>query len=102
MAVLSTGPISNPPVGGNRITRTVNIKIDNRDSVNSSTVQLQGYRLNGSRILYALETINVGPNQVITRTLTANFDAFNLFLLQAALPKPAHKYQFGAEMSPAS
>ncbi|MGD6875933.1 hypothetical protein [Bacillus infantis] len=37
---------------------------------------LQGYRLNATRILYALENINIGPNQVITRNLTANFDAF--------------------------
>ncbi|MDQ0874564.1 hypothetical protein QFZ77_003223 [Paenibacillus sp. V4I3] len=76
MAVLSTGPIENNPVDGVRPTQQVTIKMVNRDSVNSSTVLIQGYFLNGSRTLYVLEEVSLGPNEVVTRNHFANFDAF--------------------------
>lgn len=76
LVLLSTGPISNPAVGGSRLTRTVLIKLDNRDPVNSSTVLIQGYRLNGTRIIFVLEQVNLAPNQVVTREYFANFDGF--------------------------
>ncbi|MDO0825300.1 hypothetical protein [Desulfosporosinus nitroreducens] len=76
MAILSTGPIENRPVGGVRPTQQVTVKIDNNDSTNSSSVLLQGYHLNGTRTLYVLELFIVAPNQVITKDYFANFDAF--------------------------
>ncbi|MFP7447040.1 collagen-like triple helix repeat-containing protein, partial [Bacillus infantis] len=78
MAVLSTGPIANPSVAGARLTRTVLIKLDNRDNANSSTVLIQGYSLNGSRIAYIREQVILAPNQVVTREYFANLNAFEL------------------------
>lgn len=76
MAILSTGPIENRPVGGIRPTQQVTVKMDNNDSTNSSTVLVQGYYLNGTRTLYVLETVLLTPNEVATRNYFANFDAF--------------------------
>ncbi|ODB59488.1 hypothetical protein A7311_11245, partial [Paenibacillus polymyxa] len=76
MAVLSTGPIANDPVLGVRPTQLVTVKIDNRDSVNSSTVLIEGFVLNGSRTVYVQQLVVVGPNAVITRNFFANLDAF--------------------------
>ncbi|TKH37083.1 collagen-like triple helix repeat-containing protein, partial [Paenibacillus polymyxa] len=76
MAVLSTGPIANDPVLGVRPTQLVTVKIDNRDSVNSSTVLIEGFILNGSRTLYVQQLVAVGPNVVLTRNFFAGFDAF--------------------------
>ncbi len=76
MAILSTGPISNPLIGGSRLTRTVLVKIDNRHNANSSTVLIQGNRLNGTRTIYALEKVDLAPNQVQTREYFADFDGF--------------------------
>jgi hypothetical protein len=41
MAILSTGPIDNSAVSGVRPTQQVTVKIDNRDSVNFSTVLIE-------------------------------------------------------------
>lgn len=76
MAILSTGPIENRPVGGVRPTQQVTVKIINTDSANFSTVFIQGYHLNGTRTLYVSELFTVAPNQVITKNYFANFDAF--------------------------
>lgn len=76
MASLSTGPIENRPVGGVRPTQQVTVKMDNHDSVNSSSVLVQGYFLNGTRTLYVLEEVLLTPNEVATRNYFANFDAF--------------------------
>jgi YVTN family beta-propeller protein len=76
MAILSTGPIENRPVGGVRPTQQVTIKFVNRDSTNSSTVLVQGYYLNGTRTLYVLEVVSLIPNEVATRNYFANFDSF--------------------------
>ena len=76
MAILSTGPIENRPVGGVRPTQQGTVKIDNNDSVNSSTVLIQGYYLNGTRSLYVLELFTVAPNQVVTKNYFVNFDSF--------------------------
>jgi hypothetical protein len=76
MAILSTGPIENRPVGGVRPTQQVTIKMVNRDSANSSTVIIRGFHLNGTRTLYVLETVTLTPNEVVTRNYFANFDAF--------------------------
>ena len=76
MEILSTGPIENRPVGGVRPTQQVTVKIDNNDSVNSSTVLIQGYSLNGTRSLYVLELFTVAPNQVVTKNYFVNFDSF--------------------------
>ena len=75
MAVLSTGPIANNPVNGVRPTQQVLVKMDNRDSFDSSTVLIQGYYLNGTRTLYVLEQVMLSPNEVVTRNYFANFDA---------------------------
>lgn len=76
MAVLSTGPIANDPVSGVRTIKTVIIKIVNRDSINFSSVHIQGYKLNSLRTLYVLEEISIAPNEVITRNFGADFDAY--------------------------
>lgn len=75
MAVLSTGPIANDPVSGVRSTQTVLIKLDNRDPVNFSNVVIEGFHLNGTRILYVQELVTIGPNEVLSRSYFANFDA---------------------------
>ncbi|WP_199925062.1 hypothetical protein [Paenibacillus sp. IHBB 10380] len=76
MAILSTGPIENNYVRGVRPTHRVMVKIDNRDAVNSSTVMIQGFYLNGTRTLYVLEVINVNSNEVITKDYYADFNSF--------------------------
>ena len=76
MALLSTGPIENNPVSGVRPTQQITIKFDNRDSVISSTILVEGYVLNGTRTLYAQDEFVLAPNQVITRNYFANLNAF--------------------------
>ncbi|KAF6616607.1 collagen-like protein, partial [Paenibacillus sp. EKM102P] len=76
MSVLSTGPIANDPVLGVRPTQLVTVKIDNRDSVDSSIVLIEGFALNGSRTLYVQEQVIVGPNAVFTRNYFADLNAF--------------------------
>ncbi|WP_212029914.1 hypothetical protein [Metabacillus lacus] len=58
--------------------------MDNRGS-NPSNVIIQGYRLNGSRILYILELVVLNPNQVVTRNFFADVDAFQfVFTVEGA------------------
>lgn len=76
MAILTTGPIVNTPVNGVRPTQTLTIKIVNNDDVNSSSVLIQGYYLNGIRTLYVLDNIPVGPSGVVTHNNYANFDGY--------------------------
>jgi hypothetical protein len=76
MAVLSNRPIENKAVGGMRSTQQITVLIDNRDSVNSGILLIQGYILNGTRTLYVLELFPVVPNQVVTKQHFANLDAF--------------------------
>jgi hypothetical protein len=76
MAVLSTGPIENSPVSGVRLIQQVTVKLVNRDLVNSSTILIQGYFLNGVRTLYVLEEIFLAPNAVTTKNYVADFDAY--------------------------
>src|SRR3954464_6409554 len=83
MAIVSTGPIENRPVGGVRPTQQVTVKIDNNDSGNSSAVLIQGYYLNGTKTLYVLELFNVAPNQVVTKDYFADFDAFKFVFTQS-------------------
>ncbi|MEK5493972.1 hypothetical protein MKZ24_25070 [Paenibacillus sp. FSL R7-0297] len=85
MAVLSTGPIENSPVSGVRQIQQVTVKIVNRDSVNSSTILIQGYFLNGLRTLYVLEEISLTPNVVITRNYGANFNAYEFVFTTGGL-----------------
>ena len=51
-------------------------QIVNRDSINFSSVHIQGYKLNSLRTLYVLEEISIAPNEVITRNFGADFDAY--------------------------
>ncbi|MDU0200924.1 hypothetical protein ACYEXS_33825 [Paenibacillus sp. MAH-36] len=76
MAVLSSGPIENNAISGMRPTQQVTILIDNSDTVNSATLIIQGYILNGTRTLYVLDVLDVFPNQVLTKNYFANFDRF--------------------------
>ncbi|WP_241156683.1 hypothetical protein [Bacillus sp. FJAT-42376] len=41
MGILSTGPIENNPVNGVRPSQLVTVKVDNRDSANSSVVLIR-------------------------------------------------------------
>ncbi|MGG1616532.1 YVTN family beta-propeller repeat-containing protein, partial [Paenibacillus sp. NRS-1781] len=76
MVVISTGPIENNYVSGVRPTHRVTVKIYNCDTVNSSTVLIQGFYLNGTRTLYAVDFITVNSNGVITKDYYADFDSF--------------------------
>ena len=76
MSIFSTGPIENNPVSGVRPTQQVTIKIDNKSSVDFSTVSIQGFALNGTRTLYVSELFSVAPNQVVTKNYFANLNAF--------------------------
>ncbi|MEK4107396.1 exosporium glycoprotein BclB-related protein [Paenibacillus sp. FSL R10-2791] len=76
MSQLSTGPIENNLVGGVRPTQVVTLKIVNQSDDTPSTVQVEGYYMNGTRTLYVSELVNVAPNQVITNDYYANFDSF--------------------------
>lgn len=77
MSFLSTGPIENNAVNGVRPTQTVTVRIDNRSDVTASSVQVQGYYMNGGlRVLYVSESFDIAPNQVVTNNYFANFDAF--------------------------
>ena len=76
MSIFSTGPIENNPVSGVRPTQQVTIKIDNKSSVDSSTVSIQGFALNGTRTLYVSELVSLAPNQVVTKNYFANLNAF--------------------------
>lgn len=85
MTILSTGPIENSPVSGVRPTQQVTIKFVNRDSIISSTIQVEGYVLNGTRTLYAQDEFVLSPNQVITKNYYADFNAFEfIFTLEEA------------------
>ncbi len=81
MSILSTGPIENNPVSGIRPSTQVTVKIDNKSSVNSSTVTIQGFALDGSRTLYVLELFSVAPNQVVTKTYFANINALEFVFI---------------------
>lgn len=76
MSYLSTGPIENNLVGGERPTQLVTIKLVNQSDVTSSMVQIEGYYMNGTRTLYVSELHTVGPNQVLTKDYYADFDSF--------------------------
>lgn len=85
MTILSTGPIENSPVSGVRPTQQVTIKFVNRDSIISSTIQVEGYVLNGTRTLYAQDEFVLSPNQVITKNYYADLNAFEfIFTLEEA------------------
>lgn len=76
MAVLSSGPIENNAISGIRPTQQITVIMDNRNTINSATLLIQGYILTGTRSLYALESLEVFPNQVITKNYFADFDRF--------------------------
>ncbi|EFU39327.1 hypothetical protein PVOR_25248 [Paenibacillus vortex V453] len=69
MAILSSGPIENSAINGMRSTQQITVIIENRDLVNSATVLIQGYALNGTRTLYVLELLVALPNQVDNKKL---------------------------------
>ncbi|MFD2700475.1 hypothetical protein ACFSVM_08325, partial [Paenibacillus shunpengii] len=85
MANYSTGPIENNAVNGVRLTQQVTISIENRDTINSGTVTVQGYVLDGARTLYVLDSLSIGPNGVINRTYFANLDGFEFEFLTSGL-----------------
>ena len=85
MGLFSTGPIENNPVSGVRPTQQVTIKMVNRDSVNTSTVLIQGYFLNGTRTLYVLEQVSLSPNAVVTRDYFANLNAYEFVFTTSGL-----------------
>ncbi|MEK4196527.1 exosporium glycoprotein BclB-related protein [Paenibacillus sp. FSL R5-0876] len=89
MSQLSTGPIENNLVGGVRPTQLITLKIVNQSDDTPSTVQVEGYYMNGTRTLYVSELVNVAPNQVITNDYYANFDSFEfLFTTPTMIDDP--------------
>lgn len=81
MAILSTGPIDNSITMGNNLTQIITVKIVNTDSVNPSTVEIQGYYLDGTRTLYVSELFSVAPNQVVTKDYDGNFTAYEFVFM---------------------
>ncbi|MEK5181535.1 exosporium glycoprotein BclB-related protein [Paenibacillus sp. FSL P4-0288] len=89
MSQLSTGPIENNLVGGVRPTQLITLKIVNQSDDTPSTVQVEGYYMNGTRTLYVSELVNVAPNQVITNDYYVNFDSFEfLFITPTMIDDP--------------
>ncbi|MEK4144358.1 exosporium glycoprotein BclB-related protein [Paenibacillus sp. FSL L8-0333] len=89
MSQLSTGPIENNLVGGVRPTQLITLKIVNQSDDTPSTVQVEGYYMNGTRTLYVSELVNVAPNQVITNDYYANFDSLEfLFTTPTMIDDP--------------
>ncbi|OMD84410.1 spore surface glycoprotein BclB [Paenibacillus odorifer] len=89
MSQLSTGPIENNLVGGVRPTQLVTLKIVNQSDDTPSTVQVEGYYMNGTRTLYVSEQVNLAPNQVVNRDYYANFDSFEfLFTTPITIDDP--------------
>ncbi|MEK3864997.1 hypothetical protein MHH60_16105 [Paenibacillus sp. FSL H7-0716] len=76
MAIFSTGPIDNSPILGVRPSQLVTVKVVNRDSLNPYNLVIQGFLLNGSRTMYVNETVNLAPNEVLTKNYFADLDAF--------------------------
>ncbi|XXM72454.1 hypothetical protein ACQ0QQ_00710 [Lysinibacillus sphaericus] len=76
MAVLSTGPIENPAVGGVRQVTQITVIADNRSSASASSVLIQGFILDGTRTLYVSELVNLAANQVVTRNYFGNVNAY--------------------------
>ncbi len=76
MSILTTGPIENKPTNGIRTTQQVTIKISNRSSVNTSTVEIVGKHLNGTQTVYVLELITIPVNGVVSKTYFADFDGY--------------------------
>ncbi|WP_339319169.1 exosporium glycoprotein BclB-related protein [Paenibacillus sp. FSL R10-2734] len=85
MSHLSTGPIENNLVSGERPTQLVTIKLVNQSDVTASMIQIEGYYMNGTRTLYVSELHAVGPNQVLTKDYYANFDSFEFFFITPTL-----------------
>ncbi|MEC0108533.1 exosporium glycoprotein BclB-related protein [Paenibacillus taichungensis] len=86
MSFLSTGPLENNSVSGVRPTQSVTVRMDNRSDVTASTIQIQGYYMSGGlRILYVSESFDIAPNQVITNSYYANFDAFEFTFTTTAM-----------------
>jgi BclB C-terminal domain-containing protein len=89
LSQLSTGPIENNLVGDVRPTQLVTLKIVNQSDDTPSTVQVEGYYMNGTRTLYVSEQVNLAPNQVINRDYYANFDSFEfLFTTPITIDDP--------------
>ncbi|GGF79288.1 hypothetical protein GCM10010912_25410 [Paenibacillus albidus] len=84
MAVLSTGPIENSPVGGVRSIQQITVKMLNRDPANFATNLIQGFFLNGLRTLYVLEEVFLAPNTVVTKNYGANLDAYEFVFTTSA------------------
>ncbi|MYL63581.1 hypothetical protein GLW07_09475 [Bacillus hwajinpoensis] len=76
MVTLTTGPIENKPTNGIRTTQQVTIKISNRSSVNTSTVEIVGKNLNGTQTVYVLELITIPVNGVVSKTYFADLDGY--------------------------
>jgi hypothetical protein len=87
--------IENHPVGGVRPTQQVTVKLVNRDSVNSSTVLVQGYFLNGTRTLYVLEVVSLTPMKLRREIILPILMHFNSFLQQVVQQQKVLKFQFG-------
>lgn len=78
MCVLSTGPIENNivPATGTRLTSNVTVRIDNRSQVFGSQVQILGYYLSSTRLLYVSELVLVDPGGTYIRNYFADLDGF--------------------------
>ncbi|WLR59559.1 hypothetical protein [Guptibacillus hwajinpoensis] len=76
MLILTTGPIENKPTNGVRMTQQVTIKVSNRSSINTSTVEIVGKQLNGTQTVYVLELITIPVNGVVSKTYFADLDGY--------------------------
>lgn len=76
MALLSTGPIDNSIVLGSRPTKIITVKIVNRNSIENTSVVIQGFILDVFRTIYVNELLDIAPNGVLTKNYFADLDAF--------------------------
>ncbi|MEK3738308.1 MULTISPECIES: hypothetical protein [Paenibacillus] len=76
MAIYTTGPIDNSSFMGVRETQIVTVNIVNRDAINPYNLVIQGFVLDVVRTMYVNETVNLAPNQVLTKNYFADLDAF--------------------------
>ena len=76
MLTLTTGPIENNPTNGIRTTQQVTMKISNRSTVSTSSVEIVGTYLNATRTVYVLELITIPVTGVVSKTYFADLDGY--------------------------
>ncbi|MFP4979442.1 hypothetical protein ACE6ED_28925 [Paenibacillus sp. CN-4] len=88
MALWTTGPIDNAPVGSVRPTQQLTVHITNRENAGTGSVLVLGYSFAGNRVLYVHEMVTVPANGAVTRTYFANLNALEFMFEVAEADQP--------------